>query len=269
MSSTAPSAGAGRRVTLLTDFGTADGYVAAMKGVIAAITPAAIIDDASHEIAPGDVRSAAWALGAYWRLYPPGTVHIAVVDPGVGSARRALAIEVEERVIIAPDNGLVTEVLMGSEVTHAVEIRNLPLLHGDISATFHGRDVFAPAAALILSGVALPEVGPPVTDPVLLPATSPVRDGDTIVGSVVHVDRFGSLVTDIPGAAVQGGFIQVEGGPNVPVLRTYTDVKGGEGVALIGSRGFVEVSVRDGNAAQELGVGRGATVMWRPTPSAA
>lgn len=269
MSSTAQSAGAGRRVTLLTDFGTADGYVAAMKGVIAAISPAAVIDDASHEIAPGDVRAGAWALGAYWRLYPPATVHVAVVDPGVGSARRPLAIEVEERIIIAPDNGLVTEVLMGSEATHTVEIRNLPLLHGDISATFHGRDVFAPAAALILSGLSLPEVGPPITDPVLLPATSPVRDGDMIVGSIVHVDRFGSLITDIPGPAVQGGFVEVEGGRHVPVLRTYTDVKSGEGVALIGSRGFVEVSVRDGNAAQVFGVGRGATVMWRSTPTAA
>lgn len=269
MSSAPSSVGAGRRVTLLTDFGTADGYVAAMKGVIAAIAPAVIIDDASHDIAPGDVRSAAWALGAYWRLYPPATVHIAVVDPGVGSERRALALEVEERIIIAPDNGLVTEVLMGSDVTHAVEIRNLPLLHGDISATFHGRDVFAPAAALILSGLSLPEVGPPVGDPVLLPASHPVRDGDAIVGSVVHVDRFGSLVTDIPGAAVNRGYVEVEGGASVPVLRTYSDVQSGQGVALIGSRGFVEVSVRDGNASQALGVGRGATVTWRATASAA
>lgn len=268
MSSTPLTGGAGGRVTLLTDFGTADGYVAAMKGVIAAIAPSVIIDDASHEIAPGDVRSAAWALGAYWRLYPPATVHIAVVDPGVGSERRALALEVEERIIIAPDNGLVTEVLMGSDVTHAVEIRNLPLLHGDISATFHGRDVFAPAAALILSGLSLPEVGPPVGDPVLLPGSRPVRDGDAIVGSVVHVDRFGSLVTDIPGAAINRGFMEVEGGASVPVLRTYSDVKSGEGVALIGSRGFVEVSVRDGNASQTLGVGRGATVTWRATASA-
>jgi S-adenosyl-L-methionine hydrolase (adenosine-forming) len=268
LSATPSPAGAGRRVTLLTDFGTADGYVAAMKGVIAAIAPSVIIDDASHDIAPGDVRSAAWALGAYWRLYPPASVHIAVVDPGVGSERRPLAVEVEERIIIAPDNGLITEVLMGSEVTHAVEIRNLPLLHGDISATFHGRDVFAPAAALILSGVTLPEVGPPVTDPVLLPASSPVRDGDAIVGSIVHVDRFGSLVTDIPGAAVHRGYVEVEGGTSVPVLRTYSDVKSGEGVALIGSRGFVEVSVRDGNAARKLGVGRGATVTWRATATA-
>lgn len=268
MSSATPLPGAGRRVTLLTDFGTADGYVAAMKGVIAAITPAVIIDDASHDIAPGDVRSAAWALGAYWRLYPPATVHIAVVDPGVGSERRPLAIEVEDRIIIAPDNGLITEVLLGSEPTHAVEIRNLPLLHGDISATFHGRDVFAPAAALILSGVPLPEVGPPVTDPILLPPSQPVRDGDAIIGSVVHVDRFGSLVTDIPGAAVRRGYVEVEGGTSVPVLRTYADVKSGEGVALIGSRGFLEVSIRDGHAAERLGVGRGATVTWRATASA-
>ena len=106
---------AARRVTLLTDFGTADGYVAAMKGVIAAIAPDAVIDDAAHDIPPGDVRGGAWALGAYWRLYPPRTVHVAVVDPGVGSQRRPLALEVEDRIIIAPDNGLITEVLLGSE----------------------------------------------------------------------------------------------------------------------------------------------------------
>lgn len=268
MSSASSVPGAGRRVTLLTDFGTADGYVAAMKGVIAAIAPAAVIDDASHEIAPGDIRSAAWALGAYWRLYPPATVHVAVVDPGVGSARRPLALEVEERIIIAPDNGLITEVLLGSEPTHAVEIRNLPLLHGDISATFHGRDVFAPAAALILSGLPLPEVGPPVTDPVLLTSSNPVRDGDAIIGAVVHVDRFGSLVTDIPGAAVSRGYVEVEGGTSIPLLRTYSDVESGSALALVGSRGFVEVSVRNGNAAALLGVGRGATVTWRPTATA-
>ena len=102
----------------------------------------------------------------------------------------------------------------------------------------------------------------------LLPGSRPVRDGDAIVGSVVHVDRFGSLVTDIPGAAINRGFMEVEGGASVPVLRTYSDVKSGEGVALIGSRGFVEVSVRDGNASQTLGVGRGATVTWRATASA-
>jgi S-adenosyl-L-methionine hydrolase (adenosine-forming) len=265
----ASATGAVRRITLLTDFGTADGYVAAMKGVIASIAPAAVIDDASHDVPPGDIRAGSWALGAYWRLYPPGTVHIAVVDPGVGTGRRAMAVEVEERIIIAPDNGLITEVLLGSQFTHAVEIRNLPLLRGDISATFHGRDVFAPAAALILSGLSLPEVGPPVTDPVLLSATSPVRDGDAIVGSVVHVDRFGNLVTDIPGAAVSGGHVEVEGGPALPLLRTYTDVDSGQGVAVIGSRGFVEVSVRDSNAAAVLGLGRGATIRWRVSPPAA
>lgn len=269
MSETTTLSGAGRRITLLTDFGTADGYVAAMKGVIASIASAAIIDDASHDIAPGDIRSASWALGAYWRLYPPGTVHVAVVDPGVGSERRPLAFEVEERIIIAPDNGLVTEVLLGSEFTHAVEVRNLPLLRGDISATFHGRDVFAPAAALILAGLTLPEVGPTVTDPVLLKSSAPVRDGDAIIGTVVHVDRFGSLITDIPGAAVSGGYVEVEGGPTLPLLRTYTDVDSGDGVALIGSRGFVEVSVRDRNAAEILGVGRGAVIRWRVTPPAA
>jgi hypothetical protein len=254
------------RITLLTDFGTADGYVAAMKGVIASIAPSVIIDDASHDLPAGDVHAASWALATYWHLYPPGTVHVAVVDPGVGSSRRALAIEVAQRIIIAPDNGIVTGVLRQSPLSRTIEISNPALMRGVISATFHGRDVFAPAAAHVAAGMPLHELGPTGPDPFLLSATQPARDGAAISGTVTHVDHFGNLITDIPGDAVAGGYVTVQGRMRVPVARTYSDVAVGEGVALIGSRGYLEVSVRGGSAAEMTAAGRGASVVWSPGP---
>ncbi|MGH7449457.1 MAG: SAM hydrolase/SAM-dependent halogenase family protein [Longimicrobiales bacterium] len=268
MSTAHAAPAAGRRVTLLTDFGTADGYVAAMKGVIAAIDPSVIIDDASHDIPPGDVNAAAWALGAYWRLYPPGTVHVAVIDPGVGSTRRALALKVEQRVFIVPDNGIITDVLLHARLTQAIEIQAAGRSPADvgssreISATFHGRDVFAPAAGRAASGVPLHELGVQTADPLILPAATLERDGDAITGAVVHVDRFGNLVTSIPATGVSGGHVVIDGGAKVPVLRTYSDVENGEPLALAGSRGFLEVSIRNGSAAEVLRVGRGARVVW-------
>ncbi|HEX6308581.1 MAG TPA: SAM-dependent chlorinase/fluorinase [Longimicrobiales bacterium] len=250
------------RITLLTDFGTADGYVAAMKGVISAILPAALIDDASHDIPPGDVHTASWALGAYWHLYPPGTVHVIVVDPGVGGARRALALEIEGRRFVAPDNGVTTAALERAPLTRAVEIRARHLLRDQESATFHGRDVFAPAAAHLAAGVPLEELGPPVADPVLLPTPPLVRTSTAVTGAVIHVDRFGNLVTNIPAADVRGGAVDIAGRSRIPVVRTYADVAVGECAALAGSRGVLEVSVRDGSAAETLGARRGTAVVW-------
>ncbi|HEX6134951.1 MAG TPA: SAM-dependent chlorinase/fluorinase [Longimicrobiales bacterium] len=256
------------RITLLTDFGTADGYVAAMKGVIAAILPGAIIDDASHDIPPGDVHAASWALDAYWHLYPAGTVHVVVVDPGVGSARRALALEVDRRFIIAPDNGIVTAALRRAPLARAVEIRTPHRLRDTVSATFHGRDVFAPAAAHIATGAPLEELGPPVTDPVLIALPEPARTRASVAGTVVHVDRFGNLVTNIPAADVRGGAVAVGARRRIPVVRTYADVPSGECAALIGSRGALEVSVRDGSAAEVLAAERGTVVVWSADGSA-
>jgi hypothetical protein len=253
-----------RRITLLTDFGTADGYVAAMKGVIASIAPSVIVDEASHDLPAGDVHAASWALATYWHLYPPGTVHVAVVDPGVGSSRRALAIEVAQRIIIAPDNGIVTGVLRQSPLSRTIEISNPALMRGVISATFHGRDVFAPAAAHVAAGMPLHELGPTVPDPFLLSTTQPARDGTGIRGTITHVDHFGNLITDIPGDVVAGGYVVVQGRMRVPVARTYSDVAVGDGVALIGSGGFLEVSVRGGSAEELTAAGRGASVVWSP-----
>src|SRR5690606_8452553 len=162
------------RITLLTDFGTADGYVAAMKGVIAARAPGVVVDDASHDVPPGDVAAAAWTLSRYWNLYPPGTVHVVVVDPGVGSERRALAAEVDGRLFVAPDNGVLTWVLAEAGDAAVVAIEAARLFRTPVSATFHGRDVFAPVAAELARRAGagpsrfrevLADLGPEVADP--------------------------------------------------------------------------------------------------------
>ena len=259
------------RITLLTDFGTADGYVAAMKGVIAARAPDVAVDDASHEIPPGDVAAAAWALSRYWHLYPEGTVHLVVVDPGVGSARRPLAAEARGRFFVAPDNGVLTRVLAEAEDARVVAIEAKEHFRTPVSATFHGRDVFAPVAAALAVraatahpdgyGAILDALGPVVTDPVRLPLPAPQRLPGRLLGEVVHVDRFGNLVTNVPGDWVPtGATVRVGDGPAMRVLRTYADVSPGELLALVGSADLLEVSVRDGSAAAALGAGRGSEV---------
>jgi S-adenosyl-L-methionine hydrolase (adenosine-forming) len=249
-----------KRVTLLTDFGTADGYVAAMKGVIAGIAPAARVDDASHEIPPGDVYAASWALAGYWRYYPPGTVHVVVVDPGVGSPRRALAVAADGRFLLGPDNGVFTRVLAEAGAASIVAIGNEAVTGAVVSATFHGRDVFAPAAAHLCRGLPLVQLGTAVKDPVLLALPEPVVDGGGMRGVVVHIDRFGNAITNVPAAAVREGMRVTVAGESCMVRRTYADAATGQLLALVGSRGVLEVAVRDGSAAARPGVTRGAAV---------
>jgi S-adenosyl-L-methionine hydrolase (adenosine-forming) len=249
-----------RRITLLTDFGTADGYVAAMKGVIASIAPSVIVDDATHDIPPGDVAAAAWALAAYWRIYPPDTVHVAVVDPGVGSDRTALAMLADERILVGPDNGIFTHVLHEAGTVSAVSITEPAFMRDVVSATFHGRDVFAPAAAHLAARAPLDRLGPPVEAPLRLPLPAPAREHERVRGVVAHVDRFGNLITNIPAAWLEPGARVRIADVDVPTARTYTEVESGALLALEGSRGVVEVSVRDGRADAVLGVGVGAAV---------
>lgn len=250
------------RITLLTDFGTADGYVAAMKGVIASIAPAAVVDDAAHDIPPGDIQAAAWALQCYWRLYPPGTTHVVVVDPGVGSDRRALAARVHGRMFVAPDNGVLTRVLEDAPAEAIVAVENRAFLRDEISATFHGRDVFAPAAGHLAAGVSVGALGPAVDDPVKWPIPTAARTDTGVRGRVVHVDRFGNLITNIPGEWVRGAAGVSLGGEHdfIPLGRTYSDAAPDRPLALIGSSGLLEISVRDGSAVDRLGLGRGAEV---------
>jgi hypothetical protein len=243
-------------VTLLTDFGTADGYVAEMKGVLLSLAPGAGLVDASHEVPPHDVESARLAVARYWRRFPPGTVHLVVVDPGVGSARRALAVASDDRFLVGPDNGVLSPALL----LPGARAVTLPV-PAQASATFHGRDLFAPAAARLAGGASLDSLGEPCDDPLVrrTPEAHRLADGG-VRGEVIAVDRFGNLITNL--IARRDGGVEVAG-RRVPLARTYTDVPPGALLALTGSSGLVEIALRDGSAARELGLARGAPVVLR------
>jgi S-adenosyl-L-methionine hydrolase (adenosine-forming) len=248
------------RITLLTDFGTRDGYVGAMKGVLASAAPNALLDDVTHDIPRGDMGMAAYVLERYWDRYPRGTVHLVVVDPGVGTSRRALALEADGWFVVAPDNGVVSRVLFRARQWRAVSVVSPRVVRPEASATFHGRDVFAPAAGHLARGLPQSLLGPPLTDPVRLEPPRPARSGDRWEGRVVYVDRFGNLVTNLPGEVLSGvAEVEVEG-RTVPVGRTYGDVEPGRLLALINSDGRVEIAARDASGANQAGVGPGARV---------
>lgn len=264
------------RITLLTDFGTGDGYAAAMKGVLASLVPTAVLDDAAHDLPRGDVAAASWALRRFWRQFPRGTVHLVVVDPGVGTERKALAIEADGRFVVCPDNGAATSVLEEAETWRAVELAEVEPPGGTVSATFHGRDLFAPAAAALAQGTPLERLGPRVEAPVRLPPSRPEIGSDggsrgsggtdprrvrRIQGRIVHVDRFGNLVTDVPGKWLEAGASVEVVGRTVPVRRTYGEVEPGELLALVNSDGRLEVAARDASAASILDCGRGSPVV--------
>lgn len=244
-------------ITLLTDFGTADGYVAELKGVLSTLAPGVALVDLAHDVVAHDVEAARLAVARYWRRFPPGTVHLVVVDPGVGSARAAIAVASEERLLVGPDNGVLSPALLVGG-TRAVTLP-IPLA---ASATFHGRDVFAPAAARLALGEPVDTLGEPCTEPVLRRTPEAHRDpSGALVGEVLTIDRFGNAVTNLLARA--GGAVEVAG-RRIPVRRTYADVASGELVALGGSSGLLEVALRDGRAADLLGLTRGSTVRITP-----
>jgi S-adenosyl-L-methionine hydrolase (adenosine-forming) len=244
-------------ITLLTDFGTTDSYVAEMKGVLLSRASTATVVDVSHGVPPGDVRSAAYILGRVWDRFPPGTIHLMVVDPGVGSARAALAMRAHDRYFVGPDNGVFTPVLRDAEVTAVV----LPT-PDSASPTFHGRDVFAPAAAALACGATLESLGEPFGGiPERLAYTPPHFEGKVVVGEIVYIDRFGSLITNLTADLVPSyARLEVEDLDLGPLRRTFNDVTTGGLLAYIGSGGAIEIAVRNGSAARRLGVGVGARV---------
>jgi hypothetical protein len=242
-------------VTLLTDFGLRDPYVGVMKGALLRANPRATIVDLGHEVPPQDVAAAAFWLAAAVDRFPAGTVHVAVVDPGVGTARRLLAVAARSDLWLAPDNGVLTPVLQRDP--HA-EVRAIDVPHlvgGEVSRTFHGRDVLAPAAGWLAAGrYSFAALGPRIDDALVGagPFAGPPR--------VVHVDGYGNLITNVPAAAVRG-LRQVEvGGRLVPLHGTYGDVPAGELLALVGSYCLLEVAENGGNASVRLGVQRGAPI---------
>lgn len=250
-------------ITLTTDFGTRDAYVAEMKAAILGITRAVHLVDVTHEVSPHDITEGALALEAAAPYFPPGTVHLAVVDPGVGTARRGIAVTAGGHVFIGPDNGVFTPFIAG-DGWEAFELSAPEYRRPSVSRTFHGRDIFAPAAAHVARGVALARFGPPVKDPVRL-AWPEVREvAGAVAGAVVHVDRFGNLVTSIHAGAVEalGGNVTIRvAGRAVPLVSTYGDVPPGRAGALVGGGGRLEVSVHGGSAAAALRARRGTPVL--------
>jgi S-adenosylmethionine hydrolase len=252
-------------ITLTTDFGTRDGYVAEMKGVMLGLAPAVRLVDVTHEIAPHDVMEGALVLEAVAAAFPPGTVHVAVVDPGVGTARRGLVVAAAGQLFVGPDNGVFTP-LLAANGWRAFALAAGVYRRAEVSRTFHGRDVFAPAAAHLVLGVPPERFGPAVTDPVRLPWPRPRSTPRSVHGTVVHVDRFGNLITCIDGESTRrlGRPLSVRiGRRRLPLVETYGDLPPRSAGALVGSRNRVEVVVREGSAAATLGAGRGTAVELR------
>ncbi len=249
-------------LTLLTDFGPKDWYVAAVKGVVLSRAPGATIVDIAHDVAPGDVLTASFLLSAAVRSFPPGTVHLAVVDPGVGSDRRMIALETPgakgPSYFVAPDNGLLHSHLAGAKI---VSIERSDLFLDNPGNTFHGRDRFAPAAAFLLSGGRLDLLGPPIDDPVRLEIPPPRRTAALLTGRIAHIDRFGNLVTDLPSGWLPAGtFPRVavgEAGGRVLQAGCYADLSAGEPGLLPGSLGTLELSLPGASLAAQWRVGRG------------
>src|SRR5919197_481041 len=233
-------------ITLLTDFGTADGYVGEMKGTILSRVPEATIVDVSHDIPVQDVETARLTVARVWRRFPPGTVHLVVVDPGVGTPRGALAVASDERYLVGPDNGVLSPALL------VAGARALALpVPAAAAPTFHGRDVFAPAAAELALGTPLDALGSPTLDVVIRRTPEPRRLADGAVeGQVIAIDRFGNAITNV--VAIRAVSVEVNG-TVLPVRRIYADSAPGEPVAVVGSMGLIELAVRDGNGAATLG----------------
>ena len=284
----------------MTDFGTADGYVGTMKGVILSIVPHAQLVDISHEIAPQDIRQAAYVLYTAYPFFSPHTVHLVVVDPGVGSARRPIALRTPTGYFVGPDNGVFSYVMACEPVETLVELSDPRYRLTEVSHTFHGRDVFAPAAAHLAAGVPITSLGPPAPDPVTFPLPRLEVTPDGITGEVLHADRFGNVITSI-GRLVwdrdelslepafqeagkrnsesanrqivgDGGRVHFKANPAVVVVagqeitsvhHTYAEVERGQVLALVGSEAHLEIAVREGSAVRRLGLQPGDPVVLR------
>jgi len=242
------------RITLLTDFGTADGYVGAVKGVLSQLCPDALLIDITHDIPPGDVRAGAFALMTATRTFPRGTVHLAVVDPGVGTERSGLLVEAGGALFVGPDNGLLSLASAGSRRVFVLD-RPSWFQH-PVSPTFHGRDVFAPIAARAAAGVLSDELGTSVSGMLEIEIPPARHEPECVCGEVFHVDRFGNLVTTIRDSdlAAEGRerLEAVIGTQRIPLRATYGQAPEGVLIALIGSSGFVEVARVGGSAAAVL-----------------
>lgn len=261
-----------RIITLLSDFGLKDPYVAEMKAVILSICPNATIVDISHEVRKFDVRMGAFFLAQAAPFFPEGTIHVAVVDPGVGTKRRPIILQTESNLYVGPDNGLLMFSAQREKISGVYEIANPKYMLKKVSWTFHGRDVFSPAAAYLAKGVVPSDFGPKISDPVTPSFTNPVVHKGEMQGEVIHVDSFGNLVTNI--TLKDLGEIGISEGKNffiksgnrdrrLRLCTAYGEVEPTMPLAIIGSSGFLEVAVNQGDASQAFNTRAGDRVTLR------
>lgn len=263
-----PKASLRPTITLTTDFGLRDPYVGIMKGVMTNIIPDVTLINLTHNVSPQDIRQAAFLLSTAIAYFPTGTVHLVVVDPGVGSERRPIAVRTNRACYVAPDNGVLSMALAHDSAEVIVHLTNSDYWLPHVSATFHGRDIFAPAAAHLARGVPLQELGVPIDDIVRLSSSMPSRQPDgSIQGHVLHIDRFGNCITDISADMLSPEipvYVNVAGHSIQGISTTYADVESGQATSLVGSSGFLEVAVRAGSAADQLNIQLRDTVSVEP-----
>lgn len=266
-----------RIITLTTDFGTSDTYVGVMKGVILSINPKAQIVDLTHAIPPQDIYEAAFSIYAARSYFPKGTIHIIVVDPGVGSDRQAIVSHIDNGFFVCPDNGVLSYLLHsieneGRQPVNSVAIQNSAYYLPEVSNTFHGRDIFAPVAAHLSLGVPLGDIGPPVQTLVQLPIQVPEISGNTLTGRIVKIDRFGNAITNISETAIAR--LESASTAKIPIYeirvgrvrlnrlnRAYAESGVGKPLAIIGSYGLLEIAINGGNAKEGLGIKWGDPVV--------
>ena len=255
-------------ITLTTDFGTKDWFVGTMKGVIASIAPRCTVVDLTHDLRPRDIRSGAFALAASHRFFPKGTVHVAVVDPGVGSRRKAIAVQTARGVFVGPDNGVLSWALAREKVRAIHALENETYFVQPVSRTFHGRDIFAPVAAHLSRGVPIQKLGPALQAFVRLDWPEPRERRSGIEGEVVYIDRFGNAITNLEDRLLrdsEGAFCEIYGPRRrvCPLKSSYQAVVPKKPVAVAGSSGFLEIAVNGGSAETTLRVSIGTRVVLR------
>lgn len=251
-------------ITLTTDFGHFDGFVACVKGVILSYAPQVSIFDISHEVKPFDVQSTAWIINNTYSYFPKGTIHVVVVDPGVGTCRRPLLLVSDDHIFIGPDNGVFSYILENKEKWQAYILNKPEYYLQEPSATFHGRDIFAPVAGHIASGVKPKLLGAEIDLDTLVKfnVSEPLITEQSVIGEIIYIDRFGNLITNIPQDAVKPNTpVYINGKAAGTIGTTYGSVKVGQITALIGSHGYVEIGVNGGRGDLALGVGLGAQVL--------
>ncbi|MCH2063101.1 MAG: SAM-dependent chlorinase/fluorinase [Roseibacillus sp.] len=256
-------------ITLTTDFGTSDWFVGSMKGVISGIAPATRIIDITHKVPPGDLVDGAFALAASAPYFPAGTIHIAVVDPGVGSARRAITLRTQRAIFIGPDNGVLSWALREEQIEEVRILNNENWFLKPVSHTFHGRDIFAPAAAHLAAGARFDEAGDPTEDFVRLPWPEVTEGENEMRGEVIYIDRFGNAISNLPASSFPPELLASSditatcGGPPAPMRHCYTDVHPGKPVAILGSSGLLELAINGDDFAEQNGIEVGAPVYAR------